>query len=104
MKNLKQWISDYDKVRMEEENNYDQLIGKWVRCVHGIDKFIIKGNWYEVAIAKDRCMTVKSGDPEDDDDGFTEGPFAHYFDLTDPRDENPDQVNTTQVPWKTEAQ
>jgi hypothetical protein len=58
--------------------------------------------WYPVkGIDKDGGLIVPTGSYFDH---IGYGSPENVFDLTDPRDENPDQVNTTQVPWKTEAQ
>jgi len=88
---------DYDKVRIEEKA-VDPLIGKWVKRTNAGS---LKESW-----GKLKDIALKDLHDLNPIFTFEDGEMWGKIccDVTDPRDENPDQVNTTEVPWKTEAQ
>ena len=80
--------------------DYSHLIGKWVKYVHNgrieIDNCFTYGKWY-------KCMN----NPNDakafiDDEGDPNGYWhlnKNYFDLTNPRDTNPDKPIEVKIPF-----
>lgn len=73
----------------EKKTDYSHLVGKWVRYTHKAQYCNAKtGKWYRVIDAIGGTLSFATGSLNDENGWYNPG---RYFDLSDPRDTNPDQ-------------
>jgi hypothetical protein len=82
-------VKDGEMQNEEPAQDYSHLIGKWFQCICTNSVFFKLHNWYRCIGNPNEIFAFidSSGDPN----GFV-GDNHIYFDLSNPRDTNPDEI------------
>jgi len=82
----------------QPQPDYSHLVGKWVKATTSISGLITANKWYKITGLCDADRMPNFLDDDRIENGFNYNGTNNCFDLTNPSDTNPDEVNKILVP------
>jgi len=82
----------------QPQPDYSHLVGKWVKATTSISGLITANKWYKITGLCDADRMPNFLDDDRIENGFNYNGTNNCFDLTNPQDQNPDEVKKILVP------